>query len=103
MIRNVAIFRLKVDADRSSVVQAIEALEALRTPGMHGIRCGLDAGLKEGNWDLAVVADFEDADAYREYDRDDEHNRIRQRLSTLVESGARCQFEVKPLPQTTGT
>jgi hypothetical protein len=94
MIRNVVLLRLKPGADRAALAESLDAIEALRTPGMHGIRARLDAGLREGNWDGAVVADFEDAAAYQEYDRDEEHNRIRQGMAVLVETIARCQLEV---------
>jgi hypothetical protein len=94
MIRNVVLVRLKSGADPQAFAEILASLEALRTPGMQGIRARPDAGLREGNWDGAVVADFEDASAYQEYDRDEEHNRLRQRLGALVDTIARCQLEV---------
>ena len=50
--------------------------------------------MREGNWDLVIVADFVDVAAYRGYDEDADHNRWRARLAPLVEQIARAQFEL---------
>ena len=42
---------------------------------------------------LAIVADFEDEAAYRGYDQDAEHNRLRGLLAAHSERVARVQFE----------
>jgi hypothetical protein len=56
---------------------------------------GRDLCLRDGNADLAVVSDLSDEAAYRVYDADVEHNRIRRELvAPIVTSLERCQFEV---------
>ncbi len=55
---------------------------------------GDDFGLHDGNWSFAIVADFTDADAYRAYDQDEEHNRARAGLLPMTEQIARVQFGV---------
>ena len=50
--------------------------------------------MREGNWDLVIVADFVDVAAYRGYDEDAAPNRWRARLAPLVEQIARAQFEL---------
>jgi hypothetical protein len=45
--------------------------------------------------DLAIVCDFTDADAFRAYDADGEHNRIRADLiAPLTTRVERSQFEL---------
>jgi hypothetical protein len=94
VIRNVVMIRLRGDADPATVDEVIAGLAALECPGTRSYTIGRDAGLREGNWSIAIVADFVDADAYRAYDLDEEHNRLRARLGPLTEAIARCQFEV---------
>lgn len=95
MIRNVVAVKLQPDHDRDLAAGVIAAFGALSTPGMLSYTLGADAGLREsGNWSFAIVADFVDAVAYQLYDRDDEHNRLRDRLRPMAEQIARVQFEM---------
>ena len=84
MIRNVVMVKLTGDADRARVAELQAGLRALNTPGTLQFTLGDDAGLREGNWDYAIVADFSDAEAYRVYDMDDEHNRLRAALAPFA-------------------
>jgi len=56
---------------------------------------GVDRGLRAGNASYALTCDLVDDEAYRIYDADPEHNRIRREmfapLSVLVE---RVQFQL---------
>ncbi|AFM17656.1 Stress responsive A/B Barrel Domain-containing protein [Mycolicibacterium chubuense NBB4] len=94
MIRNVVLAKLKTDHDAAEVEQIQQGLRALNCPGTLGYTVGTDAGLREGNWDFVIVADFADTAAYRGYDDDAEHNRLRGRLAPMVEQIARAQFEL---------
>lgn len=94
MIRNVVVGRLKDGASRADAEQALAAIVALELEGCLDMRVGVDAGLREGNWDYSITADFTDVDAYRAYDLDDEHNRIRRELfAPISEEIVRIQFE----------
>ena len=55
---------------------------------------GRDIGLRAGGWSFAIVNDWTDADAYRAYDVDDEHNRYRKLLADNCAEIARVQFEI---------
>lgn len=55
---------------------------------------GSDVGLREGNWDFVIVADFVNAAAYQGYDEDVEHNQLRARLAPFIDQVARAQFEL---------
>lgn len=81
MLRNIVVGRLRDpdDAgDRATLLAGLEAIDALNPPGRVNSQVGLDLGLREGNWHFAITADFTDAESYRAYDVEEEHNRIRR-------------------------
>ena len=94
MIRNVVMVKLRDDHDRAAVDAIIEGLAGLDCPGTVAYTVGRDLGLREGGWSMAIVADFVDEAAYRGYDLDAEHNRLRAELHPHVEAIARVQFDV---------
>jgi Stress responsive A/B Barrel Domain len=94
MIRNVVLVELKPGSDLAEVAAIQDGLRALDCPGTLSYTIGDDLGLRDGNWSFAIVADFSDAGAYRGYDEDVEHNRLRARLAPLAQQVARAQFEV---------
>jgi Stress responsive A/B Barrel Domain len=95
MIRNVVVGRLREGAAREDAEKALAAIVALDPPGCLDMKVGLDAGLREGNWDFTITTDFADVDSYRAYDTDDEHNRIRRELfAPISEQIIRIQIEV---------
>jgi hypothetical protein len=95
MIRYVALIKLKAGSEAAKVDEWIAATEALKIDGMRSLKFHRDLGLREGNKDLAVVADFDDQDGYRRYDTDPEHGRIRQSMAVhLIETIDRCQFRI---------
>ena len=94
MIRNVVLVKLKPDADKEAIASIQDGFRALGCPGTISYTLGDDLGMREGNWSYAIVADFEDEAAYRGYDADAEHNRLRAELSPYAEQIARVQFEL---------
>jgi len=95
VIRNIVVGRLRADVPPEAVDQALQALLGLRPDGLIEMRAGRDAGLRDGNWGYAITADFVDEDAYRRYDLEEEHNRIRPEFfAPISESIARVQFVV---------
>ena len=94
MIRNVVMVRLRPEADPAEVAATRQDFLNLSLPGTLSYTLGEDLGLREGNWSLAIVADFTDIDAYQGYDADAAHNRARARLAPLTAEIARVQFEV---------
>lgn len=93
MIRNVVLIKLKEGTPPAQVDAFIEAIGKLDIDGMRRNMVGRDLGLRDGNYELAVVNDFEDEEAYRAYDADPEHNRIRRELGAVIaERTERCQF-----------
>ncbi len=62
-------------------------------PGRTAFTMGPDLGLRPGNYDVAIVADFDDVDSYQAYDTDPDHDRIRRELiAPISERMERCQF-----------
>jgi hypothetical protein len=94
VIRNVVMVQLKAEADLAEVARIQDGLRAMNCPGTVSYSLGDDLRLREGNWSFAIVADFTDVDAYRTYDADAEHNRLRGLLAPMTASIARCQFEI---------
>ncbi|KMO79973.1 Dabb family protein [Mycolicibacterium obuense] len=94
MIRNVVLAKLKDGYDAAELAQIQQGLRELNCPGTVAYSVGSDAGLREGNWDFVIVADFTDVDAYRGYDADAEHNALRARLAPMVEQIARAQMDL---------
>jgi len=95
MIRNVVMGRLHPGADTDRLDEGLACLRRLQIEGMLTLQCGRDAGLREGNWDYALTADLVDEKAYRRYDEDEEHNRIRRELlGPVSEQVVRLQFAV---------
>jgi hypothetical protein len=95
MIRHVVLFQF---ADRATPEQLEEIrarLAQLDAPGRTAFAMGPDLGLRDGNMQVAMVADFTDVEAYQAYDADADHGWIRSHLiAPIAERLERCQFEV---------
>lgn len=99
MIRHVALFTWDDEMTDEMERQFAAELTALaaRVPGVRSYRAGPDAGIVEGNFDFAVVGDFDDADAYLAYRSNHEHQDIISRFSAPhVKSRASVQYEIAP-------
>jgi len=94
MIRNVVVGRVREGVPAEQVEAAIQALRDLRVEGVEfRLVGGQDRGLREGNASFALTADFVSDEAYRTYDADPEHNRIRRELFAPISSSIeRIQF-----------
>ena len=97
MIRNVVLGRLRAEGDRRALSraldQALAALAALPFAGLVDVHVGRDLGLREGGWDFAITSDWVDEHAYRVYDLDPEHNRLRdEEFARVCDRIARVQI-----------
>lgn len=95
MIRNVVTGRLRPDAtaaDRARLEAGLAGIRGLQLPGLLDNRVGLDEGLREGGWSFAITNDWVDADAYRRYDADPEHNGYRAAIVAVCSEVSRVQF-----------
>ena len=102
MIRNVVVGRLRHAedpgqraADAALLQEGLAGIAALRLPGMLAMNVGCDLGLRDGGWSFAITNDWENAEAYRGYDADEEHNRLRREIfAKICEDIARVQFQI---------
>ncbi len=97
MIRHVALFTWTEGMTDAMEQQFAAELTALASslPGVRGYRAGADAGINAGNFDFAVVADFDDADSYLAYRDSAEHRDIIGRFSgPNTKSRAAVQYEI---------
>lgn len=93
MIRNVVLGRVKDGVHSVDVEKGLQELRDLRIPGVEfELFAGVDLGLREGTADFVITVDLVDEEAYRRYDEDPEHNRIRREsLGPLCSSLERIQ------------
>jgi hypothetical protein len=97
VIRNVVVGKLKPGVGPDAVRPGLDALAGLRLPGLLDCRTGTDLRLRDESWDFAITSDFADEPAYRAYDTDEEHNRIRRELfAPFCEQIVRVQIQVDP-------
>ena len=97
MIRHVVLFTWDDEMTDELERQFAAELTALapRLRGLLSYHAGPDAGLVEGNFDFAVVADFEDAESYLGYRDHPAHQEIIGRLSRPhAKTRASVQYEV---------
>ncbi|GAA2884334.1 hypothetical protein GCM10010472_48070 [Pseudonocardia halophobica] len=94
MIRNVVLGRIREGVGAAELEAGLQELRDLRVQGVEfELRAGRDLGLREGNADFVITVDLADEEAYRQYDEDAEHNRIRQDVfGRLCASLERVQF-----------
>lgn len=97
MIRHVVCFSWDDEMTDEMERQFATELTALapKLAGLRSYHAGPDAGLVEGNFDFAVVADFDDVDSYVGYRDHPEHQAIVARYSRPhAKTRAAVQFEI---------
>jgi len=100
MFRHVVMLRWKPEAtpeQRAAVETGLAALPA-RIPEIRGYTIGPDAHVNEGNYDLVIVADFDDVDGYLVYrDHPDHQAVIREHIAPILAERAAVQHHL-PFP-----
>jgi hypothetical protein len=97
MIRHVVLFTWTDGMTPELEEQAAAELNALgpTLPGVRSYHAGPDAGIIEGNFDFAVVGDFDDAACYLTYRDHPDHQDIISRLTgPFVKARAAVQYEI---------
>ncbi len=97
MIRHVVLFAWTEDMTSENEQRLVAELNALAPtlPGVRAYHAGPDAGIIEGNFDFAVVGDFDDADSYLAYRDHPAHQDIIGRLSRpYTKARASVQYEI---------
>lgn len=97
MIRHVAMFRFKPGITQEQREAARDALasNAVHCPTVRAYTVGLDLGRKPANWDMVLVADFDDREGLEAYSNHPHHNKIAKLNDAVTQSdiSARVQFE----------
>jgi heme-degrading monooxygenase HmoA len=96
-ITHVVIFGWTEDTSSEAVEEIATTLRGFiadaELPGLQSWTCGRDAGFAENNADFAVVAVFDDADAYTTYRDHPEHRRIiTEQIAPRLASRSVVQF-----------
>ncbi len=95
MLRHVVLFTWTPEAtleQQETVAAELRKLPGL-IPGLRGYAVGPDAGLSEGNYDFAVVADFDDPAGYVVYRDHPAHRAVVDKyVAPIVSTRARVQF-----------
>ncbi|MGY1806800.1 Dabb family protein [Blastococcus sp. SYSU D00669] len=97
MLRHVVLFTWSDAADAERRAATLAALRRLPEDvgGMTAFAVGDDAGLREGNADTALVADFPDVGAYRRYAADPVHLAvIEEHVKPWVATRSAVQYEL---------
>lgn len=98
MLRHVVLFRWKPgtsERDVESLERALAGMPKL-CPSIRRYRFGRNLALQEGNFDFAVVADFDDAAGWREYWSNDAHQRlIAERVRPITQERAALQLALE--------
>ena len=97
MFRHVVMMRWKPEATAGEKAAVVDGLREL--PGLireiRSYSIGTDAGINEGNFDLVVVADFDDAAGYVVYrDHPDHQAVIQVRIRPILAERAAVQYDV---------
>lgn len=94
-VRHVAMFRFAAgvtDEQRRSVAAGLAEVAA-SVPTIRSYAFGPDLDLREGTWDWAVVADFDDVAGFEAYRDDPRHLRlISEVLQPILAERAGVQF-----------
>ena len=96
MIRNVVVGSVKDGVSPEEVERALDAIRGLRVEGVElRMLAGQDLGLRPGNASYVLTVDLESEEAYKIYDADEEHNRIRREdFAPISASISRIQFRL---------
>ena len=97
MIRHIAMLTLKPDAPDTAVQSLEEGLSLLgqTITEIAAYTYVSDLGLRDGNYDFAVVADFENDEDFKIYaDHPDHQAFIQDRVAPILEKRVSVQFEI---------
>jgi heme-degrading monooxygenase HmoA len=95
VIQSILLFTLRPDVTDEQVEALRAALAAIPSEGRRNMRLGRDIGLVDGAMDLAIVADYNDEDAYRRWFAHPEHARVRAEvLAPPIDRRERCQIRI---------
>jgi len=99
VLRHVVLFRWKPGTGAAELAALERALAELpaQVPEIRSYQYGRDAGLTQGTFDFAIVAEFADEAAWRRYVDHPAHQKlITERVRPIVQERAAAQVRVDP-------
>jgi hypothetical protein len=97
MIRHVTLFAWlpeATDQQKKQVAEELRALPPLMT-GLRAFHVGPDAGLVDGNFDFALVGDFDDSESYLAYRDHPAHRAVVEQVTTpITRDRVSVQYEI---------
>jgi quinol monooxygenase YgiN len=99
MLRHVVSFKLTAEDRETKAAQAAEIsrrLDALvpLIPQVRQLNLGVDTGETAGNWDIVLVADYDDADALDAYQTHPEHQKVAAFIRSLASARSCVDYAV---------
>jgi hypothetical protein len=97
VIRHVVLMRWKPGTSEDQKRAVCEGLAALPAaiPQIRSYQFGEDAAIVEGNFEFAIVADFDDRSDFQSYATSDVHQKlIAERIRPILQERAAAQFEI---------
>jgi hypothetical protein len=92
---HIAMFRIRPDVEEAEIERVRARLLELPglVPDVKTFSVGRDARISEGNWDMVVVAGFEDEAGYRAYAAHPDHQPVIMEVRQIISERAGIQFE----------
>jgi hypothetical protein len=92
---HIAMFRIRPDVEEAEIERVRGRLLELPglVPGVKTFSVGRDAGISDGNWDMVVVAGFDDEAGYRAYAAHPDHHPVIMEVRAIIAERAGIQFE----------
>ena len=97
MLRHVVLLRWKPGTSAGQKQAVREGLTALPAaiPQIRSYRFGDDVGISDGNFEFAIVADFDDRSDFQIYAAHDAHQKlIAERIRPILQERAAVQYEI---------
>ena len=97
MLRHVVLMRWKPgtsDAQKQAVREGLAALPAA-IPQIRSYQFGDDVAIVEGNFEFAIVADFDNRSDFQAYAANDAHQKlIAERIRPILQDRGAVQYEI---------
>jgi hypothetical protein len=99
MLRHVVSWKLGAaddDSRRRDIATITEALQSLPPliPEIRSLHVGPNVAYPETNWDVVLIADYDDVDALEQYQKHPEHVKVAQIIGPLVAQRSTVDFLV---------
>ena len=97
MLRHLVLLKWTAEATAAEISSVVDGLRGLPAviPEIRRYEIGTDLGLREGTFDLALVAEFDDADGWRVYAGHPEHVAvINDRIMPILADSASVQHQL---------